>query len=385
MLTANALRGRSSTRLTLFKKAVSEAIFSITENLSSLVGIPVKNVRRDINGIINTIGTVKTDASGRKTTAGSLGDNILEDVKDSIPVWGWFPDKSKGDKLYNAIVNGDAAYVDRLKEAYKSESAFDSAIRSALRENDPRIKEAAKSAVKGDFEKYNRLIEEIIGEGNFSKANIRAAVKSEINEMTKDEDETDTASKDKDVSIYETEYVYREVVDGDIVMAHAMKEDIIRTAIANGKERDEAEKSFNNSFTNYVKDRYDDGELSDNEAKNILVSFGIKSEEEASSKVQYWSFKNEYPDYNLSEEAVNKYYNEVAPSGIGISVYYDYYEQRGKAKGTDSNGDGKTDSGSVKSEVLEVIDSLPISSSQKDVLYFLNGWAESTLNEAPWH
>ena len=367
------------------KKAVSEAIFSITENLSSLVGIPVKNVRRDINGIINTIGTVKTDASGRKTTAGSLGDNILEDVKDSIPVWGWFPDKSKGDKLYNAIINGDTAYIDRLKEAYKSDSAFDSAIRSALRENDPRIKEAAESAVKGDFEKYNRLIEEIIGEGNFSKANIRAAVKSEINEMTKDEDETDTASKDKDVSIYETEYVYREVVDGDIVMAHAMKEDIIRTAISNGKEREEAEKSFNNSFTNYVKGRYDDGELSDNEAKNILVSFGIKSEEEASSKVQYWSFKNEYPDYNLSEEAVNKYYNEVAPSGIGISVYYDYYEQRGKAKGTDSNGDGKADSGSVKDEVLEVIDSLPISSSQKDVLYFLNGWAESKLYEAPWH
>ena len=367
------------------KKALSKAVFGITDTLSSLVGIPVKNVRRDINGIINTIGTIKADASGRKTTAGSLGDNILEDVKDSIPVWGWFPDKSKGDKLYNAIVNGDTAYVDRLKEAYKSESAFDSAIRSALRENDPRIKEAAESAVKGDFEKYNRLIEEIIGEGNFSKANIRAAVKSEINEMTKDEDETDTASKDKDVSIYETEYVYREVVDGDIVMAHAMKEDIIRTYIANGKEREEAEKSFNNSFTNYVQGRYDDGELSDNEAKNILVSFGIKSEEEASSKVQYWSFKNEYPDYDLSEEAVNKYYNEVAPSGIGISVYYDYYEQRGKAKGTDSNGDGKADSGSVKSEVLEVIDSLPISSSQKDVLYFLNGWAESTLNEAPWH
>lgn len=372
------------TQLAEHKKAVTEAILAITDNLSSLVGIPAKNIRRDIKGFINTFNTVKKDASGRKTTPGSLGDNILEDVKDSIPVWGWFPNESKGDKLYDAIIKGDTAYVDRLKSGYKSESAFDSAIRSALRENDPRIKEAAESAVNGDFETYNQLIEEIIDEGNFSKANIRAAVKSEINNLTEDKDETETP-KDKEVSIYEIEYVYREVVDGDIVMAHAMKEDIIRTAIANGKDRDEAEKSFNNSFTSYVKNRYDDAELSDHEAKNILVSFGGKSEEDASSKVQYWAFKNEYPNYDLSEEAVKKYYNEVEPSGIDVDVYYDYYKQRGKVKGTDSDGDGKTDSGSVKSEVLKVIDSLPISSSQKDVLYFLNGWAESKLYEAPWH
>jgi hypothetical protein len=66
-------------------------------------------------------------------------------------------------------------------------------------------------------------------------------------------------------------------------------------------------------------------------------------------------------------------------------VYYNYSKKRSKCKGVDLNGDGKTDSGSVKREVLEVINSLPISYQQKDVLYYLNGWSASTIYEAPWH
>ena len=51
----------------------------------------------------------------------------------------------------------------------------------------------------------------------------------------------------------------------------------------------------------------------------------------------------------------------------------------------DEDGDGKTDSGSVKVEVLAYIDSLPLTSQQKDVLYFMNGWSARTIDEAPWH
>ena len=112
------------------KKAITEAILGITDTISSLVGVPVKNIRRDINGVINFFKTIGEDLDGRETTAGSLGDNILEDVKDSVPVWGWFPDESNMDKIYDAIIKGDTAYVERLKSGYKSEDAYQSAIRS---------------------------------------------------------------------------------------------------------------------------------------------------------------------------------------------------------------------------------------------------------------
>ena len=164
-----------------------------------------------------------------------------------------------------------------------------------------------------------------------------------------------------------------------------VKEYIINTDVENGKDRDEAEADFNSKFASHLRERYEKGDISDYEAMNMLIDYAGKSEEVASSKIQYWNFKMEYPDYDLSEEAVTKYYNDVEPSGITIYVYYDYSKQRAKCKGVDLNGDGKTDSGSVKSEVLKVIDSLPITYAQKDVLYYLNGWSAKTIWEAPWH
>jgi uncharacterized protein (UPF0147 family) len=165
----------SEEELAEYKKELTEKILGVTDSLASLTGVPVKNIRRDINGIINGFKTIKADIEGRETTAGSLGDNILDDVKDSVPVWGWLPDEKKGDKLYDAIIKGDKAYEERLKSGYKNDTAINSAIRKALRENDPRIKEAAEAKINGDTAKSTRIAEEIEREGHFSKENIKAA------------------------------------------------------------------------------------------------------------------------------------------------------------------------------------------------------------------
>jgi hypothetical protein len=244
------------------KKGVAGSVLGIMDSFSSLAGVPVKNIRRDINGVINT---VKTIGSGNETTSTSLGDNILDDLKDSTPIWGWFPDESKGEKLYDAIIKGDEAYIDRFKSGYKSEDSYHSAVKKVVREH------------------------------------------------------------------------------------------------------------------------LEDGDISAAEAERILVTHGGKTEEEAFSRVQYWEFTHQYPDYDLSEEAVTKYYSEAEPAGISIDVFYDYQTRKKKCQGVDANGDGQTDRGTLKAAIMELIDSLPISDEQKDVLYFLNGWPESTLWEAPWH
>ena len=160
------------------QKQVSEALWSIVDSISSLTGIPEKNIRRDIDGIINLFKTLGRDMD---TTYRSLLDNIVEELQASTPVWNWFPDESKGDKLYDAIVSGDTAYVERLKSGYKTESDYNSAIRKALRENDSRIKEAAEAFINGDYTKYNALREEIVGEGIFSRQIVTDALKAEYN------------------------------------------------------------------------------------------------------------------------------------------------------------------------------------------------------------
>lgn len=342
--------------------------------IASIFGLPVKNIMRDARGMYNTVNSF---INGEKTTGEGIKNAVSEAVTGD--------EKSNGQQLYEAMLSGDTAQIERVKGRFKNQSDINSAIRKALRENDPRIKHAAEARYNGDIAEYMRIAKEIIAEGHFKQDDIVAAINSEISALKKGEGTTESTSSDKATSIYKMDDYYAALVGKDQATAYAVKEDLIKTDVANGKDRDEAEADFNSRFASYLRELYEVGELSDSEAQNMLVQYGGKSKEDAYSKVQYWEFKQMYPDYDLSEEAVTKYYNEVEPSGIDVGVYYDYYKQRSKCKGTDSDGDGKTDSGSVKSEVLYVIDSLPITNSQKDVLYYLNGWSAKTIYEAPWH
>jgi hypothetical protein len=337
--------------------------------VSAFFGLPVKNVERDIRGAIKTF----FGETENTTAAGLL--NAIEA--------GWTGEsKSNGQQLYEAMLNGDREQVKRIEGRFKDRVAINSALSKALRENDSRIKDAAEARMRGDIAGYMRIAKSIISEGHFSQDNVVAAINAEINALNKGE--STTSAKDKESSIFKMEDYYTAIVGRDQATAAAVKEDIIRTDVKNGKDREEAEENFVSRFVSQLREKYEEGELSDREAESMLTKYGGKSEEDAANKVQYWAFKQEYPDYDLTEEAVTKYYSDVEPSGINVKVYYDYSKGRAKCKGTDTDGDGKTDSGSVKREVLMVIHSLPISASQKDVLYFLNGWSAKTLYEAPW-
>ena len=109
-----------------------------------------------------------------------MGDALLSTVKDSTPVWGWLSGETKADNLYDAIMIGDTAYVNRLKGSYKDkegnfdQSKYNSAVRKALRENDPRIIEAAKAQVNGDPSERIRIQKLIIADG-FNQDDVIAA------------------------------------------------------------------------------------------------------------------------------------------------------------------------------------------------------------------
>ena len=102
---------------------------------ANLTGIPLKNLVRDVKGIINAAQTLTKDfTTERNTTWKSLGDALEQSVKESTPIVGRLTQESKADKLFDAIVAGDKNYTERLKNSYSSESAYESAIRSAIGE-----------------------------------------------------------------------------------------------------------------------------------------------------------------------------------------------------------------------------------------------------------
>jgi hypothetical protein len=84
-----------------------------------------------------------------------------------------------------------------------------------------------------------------------------------------------------------------------------------------------------------------------------------------------------------SNTAYDKAYQAATQAGIETAVYLQYKGMTGSLE-ADKDASGKSISGSKKAKVLDTINSLPLTNAQKDYLYRDNGYAESTIDEAPW-
>ena len=240
--------------------------------------------------------------------------------------------------------------------------------------------DAFDSDTKTDYEKWSGLIGAISSFFGLPVKNVERDIRGLINTVFGDSESTTAEGL---LNAMEAGWTGESKPNGQQLYEAMLNGDKEQVKRIEGRFKDQD--AIDSAIRKVIREKYEDGDLSAKEAKSQLAKYANMSEDEAASRVQYWDFKQEYPDYDdLSESAVAKYYSDAKSSGISIEVYYDYITKRAMCEGTDSDGDGKTDSGSLKREILKVINSLPISKSQKDALYFLNGWSASTLHEAPW-
>ena len=356
------------------EKKIAEANWKLVGSLAAFFGIPVKNIYREIEGVIDHARIASANAG--MTTASSLWDKVKEEVIDSIPFMS--TNESKQDKLYNAIVSGDQAYVDRIKATYKTESAYQSAVRKALRENDPRIRQAAQERYDGNTEEYKRIFREIRDEGIFSWDEIMDAVNSEENAIK------NKLEPEKATSNYSASDFVQAVSMGNTSSAKAIRDDIIATHIDNDKTQKEAEEAFASSVKTSINDAYSSGLLDDTGAKNMLIEYAGMDEEDATSRVSYWAFCDENPKYanDVSEAKYNKYKEFAEPAGISVDVYAQFLN------GTKGLSNIKDEWGNAvqteQDQVIEIIDSLPLTKQQKDALFLAYGYKESSLWKVNW-
>ena len=244
-------------------KSGFEKVEGVVGAIASIFGLPLKNLMRDARGMYNLTTTL---LSGTPTTKAGVADAVGEAAKSTVPLWTriekWSGNAdSKSDNLYDAIMSGDATHIGRLKSGYKDEKAVNTAIRTGLRENDPRIHEAAQARVDGNISEYARIVREIIAEGYFAQDIVVGAVNAEINainskaddqdETTNEEDETDKAT-----SIYRGSDINDAFESGDNTLAVKIIEDIIETKVADGMEEKNAKSSVRSSMTSYWKPLY---------------------------------------------------------------------------------------------------------------------------------
>ena len=380
-------------------------------SIAQIFGLPVKNIMRDARGIYQTIDSFM---NGQQTTKAG----IEYAVKSAMPAWAGGGEVSDQTQLYEAYINGDQEQIARVKGIYKDASAVSSAIRKALRENDPRIREAAIAWNANDLNKYMRIAKAIIAERHFSQDDVVMAIRAEANSLAP---EKETSSTAKAKGLFTTEKFAEAIAKGDQATANAIKSDIIKTAQKNGKTEEEAEKSFNSSASGDCKELFLEGKLSESKAINALLNYCGLEQEDAEKRVGEWAFQKEYGFYysdrgdaykngaiskdelkdilmdvggKTEEEAewqikvydwqsegydvestyvIQDYEEFCEPAGIDKGTYYDaylFYKDAGET--------GVAYSKTI--ECVPYIDSLPLTSAQKTALA-LCWWAEATVRK----
>ena len=261
-------------------KSGLDKVLEVAGSISSLFGIPLKNIIRDAKGMYNL---TKTILSGVPTTEAGIGYAVEDAFKSSIPLWDRLHESdSKTDKLYDAIMSGDQNQINRVKATYKTEQKLETALKTALRENDSRIKRAAQARLDGNILEYARIAKEIIAEGHFSQDIVVAAINAEISAIKKAQLDPTESTDDKDevTSIYKADDFNVAFNNGDKALALSIIDDLVKTKVANGMDETKAKSSLRSSMTSYWKPLYLEAAKSGNKAemqriKQILYYSGL--------------------------------------------------------------------------------------------------------------
>ena len=137
-------------------------------------------------------------------------------------------------------------------------------------------------------------------------------------------------------------------------------------------------KSYDPGDEAEIKYAYLDGYLSDGEAAELLVEQRVvETGDDARFTVEGWKL-------GVSAAAAEGYITYCEPAGISLKEFNKAWKYNSDTK-ADEDENGDPISGSKKAKVLDYIDGLNLSDKQKDSLYYAFGWAESKINEAPWH
>ena len=195
----NAITALDSEEKTTWRK-----IEDLAGAMGALAGVPAKNFLRTAREVYNLVNDMFDGIEG-----GDFGGAFLEGVTGK--------DKSKSQTLYEALIDGDPERIYAIKNDYKTADAYSAAVRKALREHDPRIREAAEAYLEGNIERRNELLYEIVDEGVFDEETVLKAINAETDKIEADAKSTEKA--ESDVPWYDREAGDETYVEGSIYSA----------------------------------------------------------------------------------------------------------------------------------------------------------------------
>lgn len=372
-----------------WEKKIADAWKDNALMAGTIMGLPLKNIARDVEAIINT---ATNPSNGAEMSADTILKGMKDSARKSLPILSWKADESNSDQLYKAITQGKDVLARRLKAQFGDEKKYESALLKGLRENDPRIKEAAQYALDGKTPERVAIIREIVAEGNYTQDQVIKAINQKANSMKQ------STSSDKDPTPQKL-YDYDEYVNAaanGLGYAGDVQKELIRYQADRNQENDEklsrseaeedAAKTFKSRVKSEAKDSYAAGELTEEQARKVLTEADIAKDEELDDLILQWDTELELgSEINWSNARYLEYAETIQPAGISADTYDNYIRAVSRMASIDENGDGKKEI-TKQAQVIEYIDSMPISDEQKDILFqaeYPNA-RKSVLRKLPW-
>lgn len=357
-----------------WKKKVESAWLDNVLLAGTVTGLPLKNIYRDTKAVVNVI---TNPSNGTEMSADTILNAMLDSAKKSLPVVSWIADESSSDQLYKAITQGKTVLAKRMKAQFKSEAAYESAVLKGLRENDPRITQAAQYLLDKNTPKRVAIIKQIVAEGNYTQDQVIKAVNQKANSM-KEKSESGKDKKPEKLYDYD-EFVHAaanglgysgDVMEGMIsYQADRNQEDDKKLTRQQAEE--DAQKTFRSGVKKETKDGYSIGELTEEQARKALLAVGYWDKDDVEDILLQWNTELTLGgEIDWSDSKYLEYAQEIEPAGISAEIYDEWLRAVDyELKGEDADGDGKIDRYSAIKQKAAYINALPLTAEQKDALF----------------
>ena len=356
-----------------WEKKIRDGWFNTTLSMGNFLGLPLKNIYRDVSGMVNTWTNPSRKA---EMSVDTILEAMRSSAKQNLLFVSWTADESNSDQLYEAITAGKTVLANRIKGRFKDQAAYENAIRKGLRDNDPRIHQAAEYVLSVETEKRVRLIRDIVAEGHFDQDTVIKAINAEANSMKEKTPSDKEAKPEKLYSAYE--YVnaqskglgYAQDIQKGIVQYNLdrIREEDPKLSLE--RAEDKAKERFQSSVRSETKIAYQDGELDDSKARKVLLAAEAESEDSVEDKLLAWKTDAELGFmYDWSESSFRQYAKYIKPAGIPADIFDTFVREQKYIKGEDLNGDGKNDRYTTVANKAKFINSLPLTAAQKETLW----------------
>lgn len=351
-------------KLAAAQKKVRDGWQDAAGAICNLLGIPAKNALREIRALVNTWETV---GEGRKMDGETAQYAMWEAVQEYAPKIVRDTD-NRNEELFKAMESDSEVWINRMKAHYDNdEKAFESAVRSALRQEEPRIRMGAKMLSENpNSSEYKRLVQDMVKEGHFTKEQVEGAIQAEATSIKGEFADYSAKTVAKFVDLYEDNLLtaeqftdfweYQGEKDENDKQKHSQEEIVVY--IARMKVNAKAKDTLFLKVMGYTEKKLD-------------------STPWHSSGYTAWEAKAEHPVLAEAGDTAAQKYVEIQNKEISADLFAKAWMFKYE-KGEDDKRlyDWK--------DVRDYIDALPISDYSKDELFLALGYNEKTLKKIRW-